>query len=666
MNSPLMLVLAVALGWSHAALAADPAAYPMKSAVTLPAGPVGLLLPADVVAGDPTTLSQTLRLDDATGAERPFTVVTSRDSGGTSSEHVSWEPVSAAEGSDVRAFLLQSGDRPLDGLEFALEDYEQGPWVAVVYLQGANGWTAVGTEQFLYAFHGADGNVGLRNHIDLPHKRGPYRVEIRGTNDPHVTDIQGIVLSPTHVDPVDEQFAVEGPVFTEEGAARYTIELPGPRAVSGLRLEVTEPIFSRSLLVSAAEGDSGVNRNIQREMIGEVRIDETDMTDLELVTDRLVITVTNGRDEPLTITGATVSSVGALLLAPEAGPAPQTLYYGGTEPDSGSDVSIAADELARTATRVEASAVTPAENPDYVPRPTREGLDGPAAPVNVALWKWQRDIVAEPGWTRVPIDGSVMLHSRPGLDDLRVVDSTGRSVPFDLRPAARQVEVQLGEMKRVENGEASEITLPLPGDLGVVSRVELSTEASVFNRTVDIVRDRGTFSETLRSVDWVGSGTAHPLELEINDELGSALMIRIHNADDPALSVTGVRAWTQGKELRTRVPEGGARLLYGNRKAHPADFDLALLGDDLGRVRTHAGTLGPEQAGAAIPMRWLDTALVFASLGALAVGLGALMIGALRKPSVAPVGPADGIGPAAGAVPGTPSSPAGDPPKESS
>ena len=216
-------------------------------------------------------------------------------------------------------------------------------------------------------------------------------------------------------------------------------------------------------------------------------------------------------------------------------------------------------------------------------------------------------------------------------------------------------------MVRVENGQSSEIRLDLPPDLGPIRRIELSTDASVFSRTVDIVRDRGTFSETLRSVEWVGSGAPQKLVLELNDELGSALMIRVHNADDPPLAVTGVRAWTQGSELRTRVPEGGARLVYGNRKAHAPDFDLSLLGDDLGRVRTHPGTLGPEQAGVGLPMSWFDSALVFASVTALGAGLLALMVGAIRKPKVAPLGPEAEAGidaavtPAASAPPKDPS-----------
>lgn len=666
-SPPLMLVLSVAMCWVHPALAADRQVYPGMLTVTLPAGPVGLLLPADVVAGDPTTLNQTLRLDDASGNELAFTVITSRDGLGIETERVSWEPVASTSGSDARTFLVGTSDRPLDGLEFTVDDYDQGPWVATVYLQGASGWVAVGTEQFLYSFHRADGGVGLRNRIDLPHKRGPYRVEVHGTNDPRVTDLAGIVLSPTHVPPIGEQVTVEGPVFTEDGAARYTIDLAGPRAVSGLHLQIIDPIFSRSLTVAATEGNYGASRSIQREMIGDVRVDETEISDLDLVTDRIVFDIANGRDEPLTITGATVSSVGALLLTPEAGEGPQTLYFGGTEPDSGSDVAIAADELARMVSRVEASAVTPMENPGYVPRPTRDGLDAPASPLNLALWKWERAIVADPGWTRVAIDGAVMLHARPGLGDLRVVDSVGRSVPFDLRTAARQVEVALGELTRVENGQTSEIKLSLPPDLGVIARVEIATDATVFSRTVEIVRDRGTYSETLRSVEWVGSGQPHRLVLDVNDQLGSALMIRVRNADDPPLAITGVRAWTQGKELRTRVPEGGARLVYGNRKASAADFDLALLGDDLGRVRTHPGTLGPEQAGAEIAMSWFDTALVFVSLGGLGVGLLALTGGALRKPvpGKGEVGPdADaGIDPAPAKSPGTPE-PGTQPPPE--
>lgn len=639
MNTSLLLVLVSGLR----ALAAEPQAYPMMSSVTLPSGAVGLSLPADVIAGDPRQLSTALRLDDATGAEHPFTVLTSLDNEGFEPTAVAWDPTSGFGDGDGRSFIVAESDRPLDGLQLTLDDYERGPWAVTVYSAAGDGWVPVGVEQYLYAFHRVDGGTGLRNTVDLPHKRGPFRVEVRGANDPRVTEITGVVLSPKHVAPVTEDVAVSGPVYTEGGAARYTIDLPGPRAVSGLKLNVEEPIFSRALSIATVEGDYGPNYSIQRAMIGDVRLDETAVEGLDLVTDRLVIDVAGGRDEPLTITGATVSSVGALLLTPDAGPGPQTLYFGGTEPDSESDIAIAADELARVSTRVPATAVTPGENPLYVARPSREGLDGPGAPLNLALWRWERAIVAEPGWTRVPIDGAVLLHARPNLDDLRVVDSLGRSVPFDLRSASQEVEVPLGELKRVEQGEASEIRLSLPADVGAIRRVQLSTDEGVFSRGVDIVRDRGAFSETVRSVTWTGTGTPHSLVIEVNDDLGAELLIRVHNDDDTPLSVTGVRAWTQGRELRTRVPEGGARIVYGNRKASAPDFDLALLGEDLGRVRTRQGTLGPEAAGQGAPMSFVDTALVFVSFAGLGLGLLALTIGALRKPVTANLGP-DGAG----------------------
>ncbi len=619
------------------AWAADPEAYPMMATLDLPKGPVALALPPSVVAGDASKLSETLHLQDAAGVAVPFTVLTTRASGSPEDVPVSWEPVLVTSG---RAWLIAENDVPLDGLSLTMQSMDIGPWTATVYLQGATGsWEQVGEEQFLYSFHRANGEVSLRQEIDLPHRRGPFKLVLEGEREPRILDIDALAFPAEHVRPVNEEVTVEGPVFTEMGLARYTIELPGPRAVSGLRLHIDEEIFSRSFTVSAGEPDeTGRTYLIERARVGQVRIDETGITGLELVTDRLIIDVLAGREEPLTITGATVESIGAVLLAPDSGLPPQTLYFAGTEPDVAYDVAIAADELARIAKRVEASAVVPAINPGYVPKPTRDGLDGPAAEINLALWKWERPIVSEPGWTRVVLDAGVLVHARGDLGDLRVVDSKGRSLPFELRAAPREVEITLGELKREEDGATSELTLSLPPDLGAVRRIELGTDAEVFSRAVQIVRDRGTFTETIRSVEWVGSGSPHRLVFELNEELGEALMVRIQNGDDPPLSVTSVKAWTRGSELRVRVPEGGARLVYGNRRAQAPSFDLALLGDALGRVATHEGTLGPEIAGTRVTMTWFDQGLVFLSFAGLAVGLVALMIGAIRGAD--PVAPA--------------------------
>ncbi len=646
--TPRSSLFALALLVTTLAHAAEPVTYPLMATVTLPSGAAGLFLPATVVAGDSQTLSQSLRLQDASGAERPFTVLmSSRSSEGGDSKTVNWEPMTAPEvapGLTAGAWLVAESDVPLDGLRFTMDDYTRGPWIARVYAHGAatdpeTGWTQVGEDQFLWALQGNSGGTSLRDTIRLPHKRGPYKVVVSGQQQPTVSTIEGIVYAGDHVDPATETVKVEGPVYTEEGDARYTIDLPGPRAVCGLSLQVAEPIFSRSVSVSTGdENGSSASFPIARAMIGEVRLDETEVRDLDLTTDRLILDVQGGRDEALTITGATVSSVGALLLTPNAGQPPQTLYIGGTEPDSASDVAIAADEIARVATRYAGPELVPVANPVYVARPTREHLDGAAEPLNLALWKWQRPVVADPGWTSIAIDGSVLLHARPNLSDLRLVDKDGNNLPFDLRDAPTEVEVPLGPMKRTENGSASEITLSLPPDTGNIRRIELDTDDTTFSRTVEILRDRGGFSETLRSVVWQGTGKPHRLVLDINDELGAGVMVRVQNGDNPKLSVTGVHAWTLGHELRANVPAGGARLVYGNRRAESPQFDLSLIRDSLGRVPMQPGTLGPESASGGVVMSFLDEGLVGVGMAALGVGLLALLIGAMRpiKPPADP------------------------------
>ena len=651
----LMLLLALP------ASAAEPDTYPMMSSLNLPAGAASLALPATVVAGDSEALAQTLRLQDSTGREVPFAILTSESPDEGQVTSVSWEPMTPPEGPagmQIGAWWVGASDVPLDALRFDMADLRRGPWVVRLYAEGTPGgeatWVQVGQEQFLYGLHAIDGATSTRDRVRLPHARGPFKVVIIGERPPVVASIEGLAITGHHVEPVSEEVQVAGPVYTEDGAARYTLDLSGPRAVSGLTLHVSEPIFSRAVTVSAGESDArGRNSSSQlssqpiaRAMIGDVQMDETSIRGIHLTTDRLVVEVQGGRDEPLTLSGATVESVGALLLAPDAGAAPHTLYFGGTEPDAASDVAIAADEIARVATRYAGGPLSLLPNPEYVPHPTREGLDGVAAPINLALWKWERPIVADPGWTRIMIDGAVLLHAQPGLADLRVVDRDGRNVPYDVRPASTEVEVPLGEMKRVEQGETSDLSFTLPADVGVVRRIELDTDATTFSRRVDIVRDRGSLSETLRSVDWIGIGSPHRLCVDLNEPLGAALMVRIHNGDDPPLRVTGVHAWTRGSELRTNVPEGGARLVYGNRRAEPPSFDLALLSSTIGAVPTHPGTLGPETAGAGVAMTLVDQGLVAVGFGALGLGLVALLIGALRPVKAAP---------AATSPPGSPS-----------
>ena len=651
--------------------AAEPQTYEMMATLSLPAGPAGVLLPADVVAGDAEALAQTLRLQDATGAERKFTVLTSRSSDAGEVRFVEWTPDDRPDDPEgSRAWLLSASEVPLDALRVSMDDYAAGPWRAQLYKQAGGGWSLVGEDQFLYAWQGGPTGSLIRNTLDIPHLRGPFRLVVRGKNSPTVASIDGTVYAADHVAPLAEELSVEGPIATERGEARYTIRLPGMRALSGIRLHVDDAIFARWVTLSGLNADSYTQAfQIERAMVGDVRIDETAFLDIPAgaVTDRIYIDVADGRDQPLAIRGATVYSVGALLVTPDAGPGPQTLYFGGTEPDSGSDIAIAADELARIATKLPADGVVGAVNPLFVPRSTREGLDAPGLALNLTLWPWERVIEGAPGWVRVPVGSGDLVHARGDRADLRVVDAAGRSIPYELQRDVREVELTLGQPVRTESGSDSELLIPLPEGTGSVRRVELRTEQAVFSRTVELLRDRGSMTEALRSVLWTSSGSPAPLSLDVNAELGSALRIRIQNGDDAPLPVTGVRAWSEEGELQFRMPEGGARLVYGNRRASAPDFDVSMVMGSRGRAPIASAVLGAEQRAAGVPMSSLDVALVYVAFGGLAIGLVALAIGGLRgtpvpdRDPVSPATPGATPAPASFASPSTASNQPKDP-----
>ena len=650
--------------------AAEPQTYEMMATLSLPAGPAGVLLPADVVAGDAEALAQTLRLQDVTGAERQFTVLTSRDADPSEARLVEWAPDDRPEDpAGARVYLLSASDVPLDALHVTMDDFAAGPWRAQVYKQSGGGWSLVGEDQFLYAWQGGPTGSLIRNTLQIPHLRGPFRLVLRGKNSPAVSGIEGTAYAADHVVPLAEELTVEGPVMTERGDARYTLRLPGTRALSGIRLNVDDAIFARQVTLSGLNTDAYTQAfQIERAMVGDVRIDETAFMDIPAgaVTRQIFIDVAEGRDQPLAIRSATVYSVGALLVTPDAGPAPQTLYFGGTEPDSGSDIAIAADELARIATMLpaDAPALVGVVNPLFVPRATREGLDAPGQALNLALWPWERVIEGPPGWVRVQIGAGDLVHARSDRADLRVVDTAGRSIPYVLQQNVGEVELTLGEPVRTESGSDSELMVALPAGSGAVHRIELRTDQAVFSRTVELLRDRGSMTEELRSVSWSSSGSPAPLLLDVNSDVGPALLIRIQNGDDAPLPVTGVRAWSQISELLFRNPEGGARLVYGNRRSSAADFDVSMVMASQGRAPVGTAALGAEQRAAGVPMSSLDVALVYLAFAGLAVGLVSLAVGGLRGTPVPDNAPGASTTPSAPPVSSPVSSPASTQPKD--
>jgi len=615
----------------QAAMAAEPSTYALATPVTLPAsGPVRVGLGADLIGGAPESLGGGLLLTDGAGVAVPYAILTSTNDAGTSSEDLSFAPT----GPDT--WESDATDAPLDSL--VLDIYDLSSLVAVyatVSWPSGSGWESA-PRALLYQVEQQESRT-----IALPHVKGPFRVALAPVDfgTPRLSNLTAVRNAPDHVPPIVEEVPVEEPVLTEEGRARYVLRLPGTRAARALRFELpaSADVFEREVFVRVpgAPEYSGTSGIIRRIRVGSATVDKVEVPLQDIVGDTLIVEVALNRGEPLPIDAIDVVSEGVYVIARDVGAGPHTLYAGATEESSSYDLAIALPELLREPTpfvEVESAAA----NPGFVPLPTREGVDGPGAELSIARYAFERDVTATPGWARILLDRDILARARPDVADVRLVDAEGRQIPFFLWNTGDEDSWDAAPLARTEDGRTTELRVPLDGTAAVGS-VQIETSASVFTRSVTILRDTGRATVALRHVNWDGGARGGTLVVALNERIGDTLLIRIDNGDNAPLPVEAVRVGYPRWELRARIPEGGARLVYGSPGASEPSYDLALLRDQIRQMPVAPATLGPERPLAAPAPSASDSVLTLMGVGLLAVGLLGMVVRVVR--GVAPAEP---------------------------
>jgi len=602
-------------------LAAEPEAYPWRTELELPARGVSRIHLPPELAVDVHALPTTLRISDARGDDVPYAVLSSAYNPPPRELDLDVAPV--AEG----VWQVAAASVPVDALRFDMGGLSSGPGVQVVVEDGE--WTSPPT--MLYASE-RDGAPQIVDTVAVPHRPGPFTVRMETFGGPllRIRDVSGVVAPPgalpEHIDVIE----AAPPVLTEEARSRWVVELPAFRAVTAVTIEAEGDVYDREVYVGGASSvEIPLDRvgAVTRLRMGDRMVDLATVR-VDVVTDTLVVEIATDRGEVLPVSRFQVHSVAVDLLVRDPGGGPHVLLAGSQDPDTAHDLAIAAEELLRgTWTEVDARTLTP--NPSWVPVPTREGLDGAGPVVNLARYRWSRAIEAPgTGWVKLPLDTAVFAHARWDLADLRVVDAEGRSLPYLVRP---DVQTRADVVPtRVEVGGRSRLTVPIVASGVPVERVELHTPQGRFQRDVLFLRDRGRMTEALRSVGWSSGSEGSTLSVTLGEVFPDALLVEIDNADNPPLPVDRVTLVGPGKELRVRVPEGGARLVYGMPSAEQPIWDLTLLEHQVWGMPVRPATLGEEEALEGPALATMDRVVVLVGVGILAVGMAGMALRALR------------------------------------
>lgn len=578
--------------------------------------PVVIRLPPEWAAVWGAEMNRSLNVVDADGKPIPYATLIS-DGVNEETAQESWlRPI------DLRTWEIPRFVRPVEALKLVLSGRDYACRAEVGVQQGED-W--VYSNGGIVWGHGSDIAV---QRVAAPPSYGPYRVRLSPLvgSCSHLSEVVGL-RSPPLPFPMEEELMPAPEVeLTEQGNARYTLHFPATREVRFIRFQVDGDIFERQVRIGTVN-NLNESATIRRIRLEGTQLDAVEVGPISIKTQDLVIEIATERGEILPVTGFTVRSTAGGLVLRQGGHG--QIYAGATEPEDAYDLEIALPELlAHGAQFGSISHIVP--NTAWLPPPSREGIDGPGMELETLSQTYQRLVSGLPGWVRVNLDESILAHSAPGLEDLRVVDTANRQIPYLIRKSQENSALQKLAFTVEERKGETQIRVDLGKTGAPVQQVVIETERNVFLRNVQILRDRGTVTETLRNVSWNGTERGRRLVLDIYDSLGETMLIRIQNDANPPLTITSINVSRPTSSILFRLPDGGARLLYGSRKSEKPFYDLNLLEDTILKMPVGEATLGPELLMDGPSLSMVDKGASLLALGVLSLGLVGLTWRVLR------------------------------------
>ena len=243
------------------------------------------------------------------------------------------------------------------------------------------------------------------------------------------------------------------------------------------------------------------------------------------------------------------------------------------------------------------------------------------ASIDVSLFRFSRTLPeGDAGLIAVPLDAAALAHSSgPHADfaDVRVVDASGRQVPYVLEQRDEPLTVSLVLEQR--SAPAQSVSLPQSGTTTYYrirmplarlppARLVLSTSARVFDRTVSIAverpadaQSRNAWQEQITTARWTHANrdTAAPaLALSLSTIDVAELMVAVAEGDNSPLPLTSAQLLLPSYRLRLfrgeRMP---LRVVYGQARLSTPSYDLALLAPQVLGTPAREVSLSGEQGG---------------------------------------------------------------------
>lgn len=636
-----------------------------------PTGFAALPLPPEVAAAAQPDLRD-LRLIGASGRETPFVV--DRKTERKAARH--WDGDLIDTRSDRKLRTVWTVDfrepRRFDTIELRIDDRDFAKRFRVEASDDATGWreltadAAVFDRQWSFRVH----HTAIR--LPSPHSARYLRLTADDQRSAPIS-VRGVSVCIAR-DLACERWSRSvgiGAQSDEKTTRRYPLDLPPGLPVERVEIESDDAAFLRRVALIEEREASGRQTRVR---LGSGEIYRLKLEDDGLSGEtlwfpvstsrggKLVLEIQNADSPPLRNLRVTVSGIASRVLFPViAADGPWALYYGNTATRAAVyDLEMLKTQLGLSPRFVAAELGPETPNPRYRPAPPMQFVAPHGAPLEARQWKMARALTlprVEDIYT-VTLAATDLATLRPDLGDLRIVDSSGRQIPFILEANTAEAEITLRiepdtrPAKRGQRGQVSRYRLTVADADGKpiilpLQQLRLNVAESFFSRPAtltaswrDVRRgDRVLFTRELSRQ----AGQREPIRINLDGSRCDTLFLQIEEGDNAPLTLEKACAVVAVPRIifKLKPEEGSYRLLLGNDQAQSPRYDIQSLRREVLAYSAVPALLAPLEPNAAYRRFAGDyfkgappTVLLWGVLVVAVVGLLALTVRLLKKTPV--------------------------------
>jgi Protein of unknown function (DUF3999) len=636
-------------------LAFEPNEWRQMQLLNVPArGLVRVNLPARTLDVAQPNLED-LRIVDAAGNQVPYLV--ERLAPEAESKVHPKEFRSSIEATTTRLILETGTTAPIAGVNL---ETSASQFVKAVQVEGSHDgatWKKLAMGEPIFRLPGGAAKL----HISFPESRWRFlRLTIDDRRSQPVPFTSAQLDRPRFTAPAE---AVSITIKSRDeslGLTRLALDLGAANlTLASLRIETTEPLFTRSITLAVPEiGDDGIReRTIGEALIYRANVDGKSEVHLDIAVEQqittreLLLIIQNQDSPPLSINAVRgeVRPVRLKFFAHESGQ--YSLLSGNSQCSAPRyDVAALSTQLKNaTATEIEPSSLTP--NPKYKAPEPLAALPLTAAKLNTAKWKFRKLVeLTQSGAQQIELDHGVLAQALPDQRDVRLVRNE-RQIPFLLERTSisRPIQLNATSVSDPKIPTLSRWLLKLPQAELPITRVTCTSASALFHRDMrlweEVTDGRGDkFPRELGRVSW--SQTPEKAKREFVIQLNTpphsdTLFLETNNGDNPAIELREFRGYHPVTRVVFKAapdPVEPIWLYYGNPEAIAPRYDLSLISGELLRAERTTVVSGSEENLSSKVERVGETLtgsaryIFWCALGLVVVILLALMSRLLPKP----------------------------------